>query len=156
MGAVACCLSLLPICTQRLLAWESVSETINNTDPIEPSGRAMKAQTAAKKLGIFLPAAPEEFQNSAVTHAQLRDLHNEPPQWLQDLRLNGPHPRPVVAQKLGISTTALKKNNLDKPLTTAEIKELLENQPEWLREARTAFAEHREAQAGSNTEPETD
>lgn len=123
----------------------------NTEKHTEPSGRAMRAQTAAKKLGIFLPAAPEEFQNSAVTHAELRDLQNNPPAWLEELRRNGPHPRPVVAQKLGISTTALKKNDLDKPLTTAEIKALLEDQPQWLREARTALAEHREAQTAGAT-----
>ncbi len=111
--------------------------------PLEPSGRAMKAATAAKKLGIFLPATPQEFQDSAVTHAELRELQNNPPQWLQDLRLNGPHPRPVVAQKLGITIAALKRNDMDKPLTTAEIKELLANQPEWLSAARTQLAEQR-------------
>ncbi|WP_231913483.1 DUF5997 family protein [Corynebacterium renale] len=109
----------------------------------EPSGTAMKPQTAAKKLGIFLPATPQEFQDNAITHAQLRELHNNPPEWLQQLRLNGPHPRPVVAQKLGITIAALKRNGMDKALTTAEIKELLEDQPEWLRKARTAMAEGR-------------
>ncbi|MDR7328931.1 hypothetical protein CGUA_04590 [Corynebacterium guangdongense] len=110
---------------------------------VEPSGRAMKAATAAKKLGIYLPATPQEFQDSAVTHAGLRELQNNPPQWLQDLRLEGPHPRPVVAQKLGVTIAALKRNELDKPLTTAEIKELLTNQPEWLSAARTQLAEQR-------------
>ncbi|MHA2788551.1 DUF5997 family protein [Corynebacterium sp. S7] len=109
----------------------------------EPSGTAMKPATAAKKLGIYLPATPQEFQDGAITHGQLRDLQNNPPQWLTELRLNGPHPRPEVARKLGISITALKRNDLDKPLTTAEIKELLANQPEWLSQARTAFATER-------------
>lgn len=122
-----------------------VTENNANSEnmPVEPSGRAMKAATAAKKLGIFLPATPQEFQDSAVTHSGLRELQNNPPQWLQDLRLNGPHPRPVVAQKLGITIAALKRNDLDKPLTTAEIKELLSNQPEWLAAARTQLAEQR-------------
>lgn len=118
---------------------------------LQPSGTAMRAQTAAKKLGIYLPAAPAEFQESAVTHAQLRDLQDNPPEWLAKLRREGPHPRPVVAQKLGISVTALKKNDLDKPLNTAEIKELLADQPEWLRKARTALAEQR-----GTTEPESE
>lgn len=109
----------------------------------QPSGTAMRAQTAAKKLGIYLPAAPEDFQNGAVTHAQLRELQDNPPEWLATLRREGPHPRPVVAQKLGISVTALKKNDMDRPLTTAEIKALLEDQPVWLREARTQLAESR-------------
>ena len=121
----------------------SVNEINSENTPVEPSGRAMKAATAAKKLGIFLPATPQEFQDSAVTHAQLRDLQNEPPQWLQDLRLEGPHPRPVVAQKLGITIAALKRNDMDKPLTTAEIKALLADQPEWLADARKQLAEQR-------------
>ncbi|RSZ65583.1 hypothetical protein EAH68_02195 [Corynebacterium hylobatis] len=104
----------------------------------------MKPQTAAKKLGIYLPATPEEFQNNAVTHAELKALQETPPEWLTELRRTGPHPRPVVAQKLGITITALKRNDLDQPLTTAEIKALLEDQPDWLRAARTALAEGRE------------
>ena len=100
----------------------------------------MKPATAAKKLGLYLPATPQEFQNGAVTHAQLRELQENPPQWLVDLRRNGPHPRPEVARKLGISITALKNNDMDKPLTTEEIKALLADQPEWLRAARTQHA----------------
>ncbi|MDO4908309.1 MAG: DUF5997 family protein [Corynebacterium sp.] len=105
----------------------------------------MKPATAAKKLGIYLPATPTEFQEGSFTHAQFVELQKNPPEWLADLRRNGPHPRPVVAQKLGITITALKKNDMDKPLTTAEIKELLADQPEWLRKARTTLAENRPA-----------
>ena len=118
---------------------------------LQPSGTAMRPQTAAKKLGIYLPAAPQEFQDGAITHAELRDLHTNPPEWLVELRRTGPYPRPVVAQKLGISVTALKKNDMDKPLNAAEIKELLENQPDWLRAARTAHAESR-AEGTQDTE----
>ncbi|AGF72001.1 DUF5997 family protein [Corynebacterium halotolerans] len=110
----------------------------------------MKPQTAAKKLGIYLPATPEDFQANAVTHAELKELQNNPPEWLQELRRTGPHPRPVVAQKLGITIAALKRNDMDKPLTTAEIKELLENQPEWLSTARTALAEGRAERTGED------
>ena len=106
----------------------------------------MKAATAAKKLGIYLPATPQEFQDNAVTHEQLRELQHNPPEWLQELRRNGPHPRPEVARKLGISITALKANDMDKPLTTEEINELLKNQPEWLRSARTTHSEQRQAE----------
>ena len=108
----------------------------------------MKPQTAAKKLGIYLPATPEEFQNTALTHQEFVELQSNPPEWLTDLRRNGPHPRPVVAQKLGITIAALKRNDLDKPLTTADIKALLENQPDWLRAARTAMAEKRGEKRG--------
>ncbi|AJK68405.1 DUF5997 family protein [Corynebacterium marinum] len=114
----------------------------------------MKPQTAAKKLGIYLPATPEEFQNNAVTHAELKALLETPPEWLAELRRTGPHPRPVVAQKLGITVTALKRNDMDKPLTTAEIKALLEDQPDWLRAARTALAEGRENTAGEEPDGE--
>ncbi|MGP6173686.1 DUF5997 family protein [Corynebacterium sp. A21] len=106
----------------------------------------MKPQTAAKKLGIYLPATPEEFRNGAVTHWDLKALQDNPPEWLAELRRTGPHPRPIVAQKLGITIAALKRNDLDQPLTTAEIKALLENQPEWLSKARTALAEGRAEQ----------
>lgn len=103
----------------------------------------MKPATAAKKLNIYLPATPQVFQDNAVTHAELRELQDNPPQWLQDLRLKGPHPRPEVARKLGISITALKKNGLDEPLTTEQIKALLDDQPDWLRAARTTHAQQR-------------
>ncbi|AKE41768.1 Uncharacterised protein [Corynebacterium kutscheri] len=116
---------------------------VNEESVRMPSGTAMKPQTAAKKLGIYLPAAPEEFQNSALSHEEFVALQTDPPQWLQELRRTGPHPRPVVAQKLGITIAALKRNDMDKPLTTDEIKVLLENQPDWLRQARTALAEQR-------------
>ena len=121
---------------RSMLAWTAMSTNA-------PSGTAMKPATAAKKLGLYLPATPQEFQDGAVTHAQLRELQENPPQWLVDLRRNGPHPRPEVARKLGISITALKNNDMDKPLTSAEIKELLSNQPAWLSEARRIHAESR-------------
>lgn len=110
----------------------------------------MRPQTAAKKLGIYLPATPESFQTGAITHAELRELQHNPPEWLATLRREGPHPRPVVAQKLGISVTSLKKNDMDAPLTTAQIKELLENQPEWLRAARTQHAQERDNHSGAD------
>ena len=103
----------------------------------------MRAQTAAKKLGIYLPAAPDEFQNSAISHEELRELQHNPPEWLQTLRHEGPHPRPEVAHKLGISVTALKKNDMDKLLTTAEINQLLQEQPKWLQQARATMAQAR-------------
>ena len=120
----------------------SVTDT-PHTNATEPSGTAMRAQTAAKKLGIYLPATPEDFQANAVIHAELRELQENPPEWLSALRREGPHPRAVVAQKLGISVSALKKNDMDSPLTTAEIKELLSAMPEWLEAARKAHAEER-------------
>ena len=108
-----------------------------------PSGTAMKPVTAAKKLGIYLPATPQEFQDGAVTHAELRELQDNPPQWLQELRLSGPHPRPEVARKLGISVTALKNAGVDQAMTTDEIRALLDDQPEWLQKARATLADQR-------------
>lgn len=70
-----------------------VTDTTKN-DTQQPSGTAMRAQTAAKKLGIYLPATPEEFQANAVTHAELRNLQDNPPEWLATLRREGPHPVP--------------------------------------------------------------
>ncbi|MDO4927577.1 MAG: DUF5997 family protein [Corynebacterium sp.] len=111
----------------------------------------MKPATAAKKLGIYLPACPEEFQENALTHVQFRELQQNPPQWLQDLRREGPHPRAVVAQKLGVSITALKRNDADKPLTTAEIQELLAAKPAWLEAAREVHAAQRSADTATTS-----
>ena len=106
----------------------------------------MKPLTAAKKLNIYLPAAPQEFQENDLTHEQFVVLQNNPPEWLETLRREGPHPRPEVARKLGITITALKKHNVDDSMTTAQIKSLLEDQPEWLRESRRQMAQERERQ----------
>lgn len=103
----------------------------------------MKPQTAAKKLNIYLPATPQEFRDASLTHAEFTELQQNPPEWLQTLRREGPHPRPEVARKLGITITALKANDMDQPLTTSDIRELLADQPEWLRSARTSLAQNR-------------
>ncbi|MFI1914960.1 DUF5997 family protein [Nocardia sp. NPDC020380] len=92
----------------------------------------MKPLTAANKLDIYLPATPEEFRNSPITRAQLEELRTNPPQWLQDLRQNGPFPRDVVARKLGITNTGLARNGIGDALTAAEIDGLLADPPEWL------------------------
>ena len=92
----------------------------------------MKPETAAKKLGILLEAAPEEFRTGVVTRDELNALLEDPPEWLQVLRREGPHPRPVVAAKLGISNSGLARGGLTEPLTTAQIKDLLVAPPQWL------------------------
>ena len=92
----------------------------------------MKPATAAKKLGIYLPATPETFQNSELSRVEFLELQSNPPEWLAELRRNGPHPRQVVAQKLGISTSGLARAGAADTMTTAEIKTLLETMPEWL------------------------
>lgn len=100
----------------------------------------MKPATAAKKLGVYLPATPADFQNGEITREELRELETNPPAWLETLRAEGPHPRPVVAHKLGISASGLARAGITDPLTTAEIKALLEDQPAWLRTERATQA----------------
>jgi hypothetical protein len=104
----------------------------------------MKPSTAAKKLGIYLEAAPAQFQSGEVTRSEFLVLQSNPPEWLAELRRTGPHPRPVVAQKLGVSISGLARGGVDDALTTAEIKGLLETMPEWLVEERARQAEVRD------------
>ena len=98
--------------------------------------QTMKPATAAAKLGIYLPAAPEEFQNSPITRDELDDLRDNPPAWLVDLRRNGPFPRDVVAQKLGVSKSGLARGGLTEALTHDQIGALLANPPAWLERER--------------------
>ena len=79
-----------------------------------PSGKqpqTLKPFTAAKKLGVYLPATPDEFQASPVTREAFAELSTNPPEWLSELRRTGPHPRPVVAQKLGSALFAEARHN---------------------------------------------
>ena len=101
----------------------------------------MKPETAAKKLGILLAAAPESFRAEPVTRTAFDELRTQPPTWLEELRRDGPHPRPVVAQKLGVSISGLVRAGVEEPLTTAEIKALLQEMPEWLVRERATQAE---------------
>jgi len=100
----------------------------------------MKPETAAKKLGILLEAAPEEFRDGVVTRDELNALLADPPEWLQVLRREGPHPRSVVAAKLGISNSGLARGGVDDALTTAQIKALLAAPPQWLVQERATQA----------------
>ncbi|OII39624.1 hypothetical protein BIU98_11235 [Curtobacterium sp. MMLR14_010] len=107
--------------------------------------QTMKPETAAKKLGILLSAAPESFRDAPVTRTAFEELRTEPPTWLEELRRDGPHPRPVVAQKLGVSISGLSRSGIEDALTTAEIKQLLVEKPEWLvQERATQAAVHEE------------
>ena len=103
----------------------------------------MKPATAAKKLGVYLPATPAEFQEGVVSRAELDELQANPPQWLRELRANGPHPRPVVAAKLGVSIAGLARGGVTEPLTTEQIEALKEERPEWLEKERATQAEVR-------------
>lgn len=106
--------------------------------------QTMKPETAAKKLGVYLPATPEDFRNNPVTREQLNELLASPPEWLVELRKNGPHPRIEVARKLGVSVSGLARAEMnDAALTTAEITALLEAPPAWLVTERATQAEVR-------------
>ena len=103
----------------------------------------MKPATAAKKLGIHLEAAPAEFQEGVVSRDELNALQADPPEWLSELRVRGPHPRQVTAAKLGISIAGLARGGVAEPLTTEQIEALKADMPEWLRQEREKQAEVR-------------
>jgi hypothetical protein len=103
--------------------------------------QTMKAETAAKKLGVLLEATPLEFRSRPVTRSQLNDLLESPPEWLAELRRSGPHPRPVVAAKLGVSIAGLRRAGVDQALTSDQIQQLLQEKPEWLVRERATHAE---------------
>lgn len=94
--------------------------------------QTLKPSTAAQKLGILLTAAPEDFQNTPITRAQLDALRADPPAWLTDLRRNGPFPREVTAQKLGVSNSGLLRGGVTEPLDADQVGELLADPPAWL------------------------
>ncbi|MEW2574722.1 DUF5997 family protein [Streptomyces syringium] len=105
--------------------------------------QTMKPATAAKKLGVYLEATPAEFQEGVVSRTELNALQADPPEWLQELRRNGPHPRPVVAAKLGVSIAGLARGGVTEALTTEQIEELKDARPEWLLRERATQAEVR-------------
>lgn len=107
------------------------------------STQTMKPATAAKKLGVYLDATPADFREGVVSRAELGELQANPPQWLTDLRANGPHPRPVVAAKLGVSIAGLARGGVTEALTTEQIEALKQEQPEWLVKERATQAEVR-------------
>jgi len=101
--------------------------------------QSMKPATAAKKLDVYLPATPAEFQANPITRDELAALQADPPQWLKDLRKNGPHPKNLVAAKLGVSIAALARNGVGTALTTAEINRIIADNPEWLAAERERY-----------------
>jgi hypothetical protein len=120
--------------------------TSPENEPSPPAPRAkqpqtMKPATAAAKLGVYLPATPPEFQDGVVTREQLNELQRTPPEWLVELRRNGPHPRAVVAARLRVSTSGLARHGLTDPLTTEQIDEIIAHPPEWLSLERASLAE---------------
>lgn len=101
----------------------------------------MKPATAASKLGIYLPAAPESFRTSPITRAELDALRADPPAWLTDLLRNGPFPREVVAQKLGVSRSGLARAGITEALDVDQIGVLIADPPEWLVRERETYRE---------------
>lgn len=96
----------------------------------------MKPATAAKKLGVLLDATPDEFRQGVISRTELDALQADPPEWLRDLRRDGPHPRQVIADRMGVSISGLARAQITEPLTTAQIAALKEESPEWLRRER--------------------
>lgn len=105
--------------------------------------QTMKPATAAKKLGVYLEATPADFREGVVSRGELNALQAEPPEWLLELRREGPHPRPVVAAKLGVSIAGLARGGVTEALTTEQIDALKEELPAWLRRERATQAEVR-------------
>ncbi|MGP4014873.1 DUF5997 family protein [Saccharopolyspora sp. 5N708] len=112
--------------------------------------QTMKPATAAKKLNVYLEATPAEFQQDVVSRDELNALQTNPPEWLRELRRNGPHPRQVVAAKLGISIGGLTRGGITDPLTTEQINALKADSPEWLQQERATHAEFRKEVARVN------
>jgi hypothetical protein len=109
--------------------------------------QTMKPATAAKKLGVYLQATPAQFQEGVVSRTELDALQADPPQWLVDLRRDGPHPRPVVAARLGVSIAGLARGGVTEPLTTRQIDDLKRENPQWLQRERATQAEVRKEAA---------
>jgi hypothetical protein len=105
--------------------------------------QTMKPATAAKKLGVYLPATPAEFQDGVVSRDELNALQADPPEWLRDLRRDGPHPRPVVAAKLGVSISGLARAGITDALTTDQIDAIKSDNPDWLDHERAVQADVR-------------
>ncbi|WP_327288961.1 DUF5997 family protein [Streptomyces sp. NBC_01198] len=113
----------------------------------QKTAQTMKPATAAKKLGVYLQATPAEFQEGVVSRSELNALQTDPPQWLQDLRSKGPHPRPVVAAKLGVSIAGLARGGVTEALTSEQIDALKQESPDWLQRERATQAEVRKEAA---------
>ncbi|MDX3072774.1 DUF5997 family protein [Streptomyces sp. NPDC088354] len=109
--------------------------------------QTMKPATAAKKLGVYLEATPAAFREGVVSRDELNALQADPPEWLRELRRDGPHPRPVVAAKLGVSIAGLARGGVTEPLTTEQIDALKQDVPEWLVRERATQAEVRKEAA---------
>lgn len=125
-----------------------MTDSASASEPTEPPREDRRQQpkpkkeqllspaTAAKKLELYLPATPPEFQQTPISRTALAELQANPPAWLVTLRREGPHPRSVVSARLGVSNSALARGGVSDLMTTAEIAALLAEMPEWLVEER--------------------
>jgi hypothetical protein len=109
--------------------------------------QTMKPATAAKKLGVYLEATPADFQEGVVSRDELNTLQTDPPEWLRDLRRNGPHPRSVIAAKLRVSISGLARAGITEALTTDQVEALKAENPDWLERERALQAEVRTEEA---------
>jgi hypothetical protein len=92
-----------------------------------------------------------------VSREELYELQRNPPQWLVDLRRDGPHPRNVVAARLRVSNSGLARGGVTEPLTTAQIAALVADPPPWLIRERATHAEmRRERRRLQERDEETD
>ncbi|HEX2132255.1 MAG TPA: DUF5997 family protein [Actinophytocola sp.] len=105
--------------------------------------QTMKPASAAKKLGVYLEATPAEFQEGVVSRDELNAMQSDPPEWLRELRRNGPHPRQVVAARLRVSISGLARAGITEALTTDQINALKADNPEWLQRERALQIEVR-------------
>lgn len=117
--------------------------------PKPPKEQLLKPATAAQKLGVFLPATPEEFRAEPISRTRLQELQADPPAWLTTLRREGPHPRGEVARRLGVSNSALVRAEVSDSMTTAEIRALLDEMPVWLVTEREKLAAAQATEAAS-------
>lgn len=126
-------------------------------DPVSKpkKSQVMKPATAALKLDVYLPATPREFQDGLVSREELDEIQRNPPQWLADLRREGPHPRNVVAARLRVSNSGLARGGITEPLTTAQIAALVADPPPWLTRERATYAEVRREQQRLQQRTET-
>jgi hypothetical protein len=109
----------------------------------QKTSQTMKPSTAAKKLDVYLPATPAEFQEGVVSRDELNALQTDPPEWLRELRRTGPHPRSVVAARLGVSISGLARAGITEALTTDDIEAIRAENPDWLEHERATQAEVR-------------
>ncbi|WP_410791430.1 DUF5997 family protein [Kribbella sp. C-35] len=115
--------------------------------------QTMKPATAAKKLDVYLPATPAEFQEGVVSRDELNALQADPPEWLRELRRTGPHPRSVVAARLGVSISGLARAGITEALTTDDIEAIRDENPDWLEHERETQAEVRRQEAELKKKP---